>query len=107
MGVKTGISIVKGVGIMAKKKLKKGAWTNDDLKVLKKLFGNTLTAAVAKQLGRPLEAVKKKNPDKSGQEMRNHLEDIYEAVSRIFGYNLEIPVWGITPFLRKFKDQVD
>jgi len=54
-----------------------------------------------------LEAVKKKNPDKSGQEMRNHLEGIYEAVSRIFGYNLEIPVWGITPFLRKFKDQVD
>ena len=48
-----------------------------------------------------------KNPDKAGQEMRDHLGDIYEAVSRLFGYNLEIPVWGITPFLRKFKDQVD
>lgn len=52
-----------------------------------------------------LEAVKEKNPSKAGQEMRNHLEDIYEAVSRLFGYKLEIPVLGITPFLRDFKDQ--
>lgn len=54
-----------------------------------------------------LEAVKEKNPDKAGQEMRNHLEDIYEAVSGLIGYNLEIPVWGITPFLQNLKDQDD
>ena len=44
----------------AKKKLTKGTWTKDDLKLLKKEFGNTSTADVAKKLGRPLDAVKKK-----------------------------------------------
>jgi hypothetical protein len=79
LGVKTGISIVKGVGIMAKKKLKKGAWTNDDLKVLKKLFGNTLTAAVAKQLGRPLEAVKKKASRMGLRKSKKHMKSIGRA----------------------------
>ncbi len=45
---------------MAKKKLTKGLWTKDDLKLLKKLFPGTATADVAAQLGRPTEAVKKK-----------------------------------------------
>jgi len=44
----------------ATKKLKKGTWTKADLKLLKKLFGNNLTSAVAKALGRPYDAVKKK-----------------------------------------------
>ena len=45
---------------MATKKLKKGVWTKADLAKLKKLFGNSSTADVAKKLGRPLDAVKKK-----------------------------------------------
>jgi hypothetical protein len=45
---------------MAKKKLKKGVWTKDDLKLLKKLFTSSATADVAAKLGRPTEAVKKK-----------------------------------------------
>jgi hypothetical protein len=49
----------KGVGNMAKR-IKKGTWTNDDLKVLKRDFGNQRTTEVAKELGRPVDAVKKK-----------------------------------------------
>ncbi len=45
---------------MAKKKLTKGLWTKDDLKVLKSKFSNNATADVAASLGRPTEAVKKK-----------------------------------------------
>jgi hypothetical protein len=45
---------------MAKTTLKKGAWTKADLQLLKKMFANSSTAAVAKKLGRPLEPVKKK-----------------------------------------------
>ena len=43
-----------------RKKLTKGTWTKDDIKLLKKLFGNNLTSEVAKALGRPYDAVKKK-----------------------------------------------
>ena len=42
------------------KKLKKGLWSDKDLSLLKKEFGNKPTAAVAKKLGRGLDAVKKK-----------------------------------------------
>ncbi len=45
---------------MAKKKLTKGAWTKNDLKLLKKLFANNATTHVSAKLGRPNEAVKKK-----------------------------------------------
>ena len=45
---------------MAKRRLKKGLWTKDDLKLLKKLFTSNATADVAAKLGRPTEAVKKK-----------------------------------------------
>ena len=38
----------------------KGSWTRNDVKELKKLFPNRPTAEVAKELGRPTEAVKKK-----------------------------------------------
>jgi hypothetical protein len=58
---------MKGSLQMAKKKkiakngkVKKGAWTAGDLKVLKGLFGSRSTAEVAKKLGRGLDAVKKK-----------------------------------------------
>jgi len=42
------------------RKLKKGLWSKQDLALLKKEFGNKLTADVAKNLGRGLDAVKKK-----------------------------------------------
>jgi hypothetical protein len=45
---------------MAKRNLTKGAWTKNDLAVLKKLFLSHPTAHVAAKLGRPTEAVKKK-----------------------------------------------
>ena len=43
-----------------RKRLKKGAWTSADIKLLKKLFGNNPTAMIAAELGRPKDAVKKK-----------------------------------------------
>ena len=45
---------------MAKKKLSKGSWSKDEVKKLKKIFRNSPTKDVAKELGRPLDAVKKK-----------------------------------------------
>lgn len=43
-----------------KKATAKGTWTTDDLKLLKKQFPSVATADVAAQLGRPVDAVKKK-----------------------------------------------
>jgi len=45
---------------MATKKLIKGKWLADDIKLLKERFKNSSTAEVAAQLKRPLDAVKKK-----------------------------------------------
>jgi len=44
----------------AKKKLTKGIWSKGDINMLKKLFANNPTAAIAAKLGRPTDAVKKK-----------------------------------------------
>jgi len=44
----------------ASRKSKKGLWTKQDVATLRKSFSNSATAAVAKKLGRPLDAVKKK-----------------------------------------------
>ena len=38
----------------------KGRWTKDDIRKLKKLFPHMGTAAVAAELDRPVEAVKKR-----------------------------------------------
>ena len=53
---------------MAKKKAKKtktkkalkGLWSKSEINLLKKLFSNNPTAKIAKRLGRPTDAVKKK-----------------------------------------------
>ena len=46
---------------MARKtELKRGPWTKDELKKLKKLFGNMATREVAVYLNRPFEATKKR-----------------------------------------------
>jgi hypothetical protein len=44
----------------AKRKVTKGLWSKSDINLLKKLFPNNATAAIAKKLGRPTDAVKKK-----------------------------------------------
>ncbi len=44
----------------AKKKLTKGLWSKSDISLLKKLFPSNATAKIAKKLGRPTDAVKKK-----------------------------------------------
>ena len=46
--------------VAKKKKLVKGLWTKGETNLLRKLFPNTPTAAIAAKLGRPLDAVKKK-----------------------------------------------
>lgn len=45
---------------MAARKTHMGRWSKDEIKLLKKLYRNTETAKVAKKIGRPLQAVKKK-----------------------------------------------
>jgi len=42
------------------KKLVKGLWSKDDVKLLRKLFPSSPTAEIAAKLGRPTDAVKKK-----------------------------------------------
>jgi len=44
----------------AKKKLKKGLWSNPEIQILRREFPKKSCAAVAKKLGRPLYAVKRK-----------------------------------------------
>lgn len=61
---------------MAKKKLTKGAWTKDDLKLLKKLFANIATADVAAKLGRPTEAVKKKASRMGLRKTRKYMKSL-------------------------------
>jgi len=43
-----------------RKKVVKGLWSPSEVKLLKKLFANNLTAQVAAQLGRKTDTVKKK-----------------------------------------------
>lgn len=44
----------------AKKKKGKGLWSKNEINILKRLFPNNPTAQIAKKIGRPTEAVKKK-----------------------------------------------
>ena len=53
-----GKKVTKGRKKVAK--LKKGTWTKGELRILKKEFPSSSCASVAKKLGRPLFAVKKK-----------------------------------------------
>ncbi len=58
------------------KRVKKGTWTSADLKLLRKLFGNNSTADVAKQLGRGLDAVKKKASRMSLRKSKNYMKKL-------------------------------
>lgn len=62
---------------MAKKKF--GLWSKSDLSTLKKLFGVNLTADVAKKLGRPLDAVKKKASRMGLRKTKKHMKTLGRA----------------------------
>ena len=71
---------------MAKKKkakkrarAKKGEWTKADIAKLKKLFSNKPTAAVAKQLGRGTDAVKKKASRMRLRKSKKYMKSIGRA----------------------------
>jgi len=64
---------------MARKKLKKGTWTNQDVRKLRKLFSNKATADVAKALGRPLDAVKKRASRMGLKKTKKYLRSIGRA----------------------------
>ena len=65
---------------MAKKRKitgkKRGAWVAGDIKSLKSIFGNKSTAEVAKTLGRPLEAVKKKASRMGLRKSKRHMKSL-------------------------------
>jgi hypothetical protein len=46
--------------IMAKRKTRTGAWAKDEVKQLRKIFRNSATADVARELGRSLASVQAK-----------------------------------------------
>ncbi len=58
---------------------KKGLWTSADIKMLKKLFQNISTAAVAKKLGRPLDAVKKKASRMKLRKSKSYMKKLGKA----------------------------
>ena len=58
------------------KNVRKGAWTSPDLKLLKKLFGSNSTADVAEQLGRGLDAVKKKASRMSLRKSKSYMRKL-------------------------------
>jgi hypothetical protein len=62
-----------------KKKLKRGVWTKSDLATLKKLFPSNPTAAIAKKLGRPTDAVKKKASRMGLRKSKKYLKTLGRA----------------------------
>ena len=67
---------------MAKKKRKttpKGLWKTSEVTLLKKLFSNTATAVVAKQLKRNTDAVKKKASRMGLRKSKRYLKSIGRA----------------------------
>lgn len=54
----------------------KGSWTGQDVRELKKLFPNRPTAEVARKLGRPTEAVKKKASRMGLRKSRKYMKSL-------------------------------
>ena len=54
----------------------KGSWTGQDVRELKKLFHNRPTAEVARKLGRPTEAVKKKASRMGLRKSRKYMKSL-------------------------------
>ncbi len=62
-----------------RKKAVKGLWSLSEVKLLKKLFANNLTAEVAAQLGRKTDAVKKKASRMGLRKTKKYLKSIGRA----------------------------
>ena len=62
-----------------KRKLIKGTWLAKDITLLKKLFGNNSTAVVAAELGRTVDAVKKKASRMGLRKSKRYLKHIGRA----------------------------
>ena len=59
---------------MAKKKKRtKVTWTKDEIKLLKKLFGNKTSQEVADELGRPLYSIKMKASRTGLKKTKKHI----------------------------------
>jgi hypothetical protein len=63
----------------AKKKLTKGLWSKSDINLLRKLFPSNATAAIAKKLGRPTDAVKKKASRMGLRKSKKYLKSLGRA----------------------------
>ena len=61
------------------RKLVKGTWTSDDLKLLKRIFPARPTTEVAQELGRPNDAVKKKASRMGLKKSRNYMKTLGRA----------------------------
>ena len=63
----------------AARKKTKGTWSAKDLSILKKQFPNTLTAQIAKKVGRKVDAVKKKASRMGIKKSKRYLKSIGRA----------------------------
>jgi len=62
-----------------RKKVVKGLWSPNEVKLLKKLFANNLTAKIAAQLRRKTDAVKKKASRMGLRKSKRYLRSIGRA----------------------------
>ena len=65
--------------VAKRKKAAKGLWSPSEIKLLRKLFSNTPTADIAKELGRPTDAVKKKASRMGLRKTKRYLKSIGRA----------------------------
>ena len=63
----------------AKRKVTKGLWSKSDINLLRKLFPSNATAAIAKKLGRPTDAVKKKASRMGLRKSKKYLKSLGRA----------------------------
>ena len=61
------------------KKLVSGLWSKDDVKLVKKLYPNTISKKVADQLGRSLGSVMKKAKSMEVKKTKKHLKSLGRA----------------------------
>jgi len=62
-----------------RKKAVKGLWSKSEVSLLRKLFSNNPTAAIAANLGRPTEAVKKKASRMGLQKSKKYMRSLGRA----------------------------
>ena len=64
---------------MAKRKLKSGAWSTDEVKLLKQMFRSISTAGVAKKLRRKVPSVQAKATQLGLKKTKKYLKSIGRA----------------------------